>query len=405
MTTETTTALPGPFRRLWAASAVSNLGDGVRLTALPLLATELTSNPNAIAGVAVAQQLPWLLFALHGGVLADRYDRRNLRIGLDTMRAVAMGALTLLIVFDRASIIALFVVAAIISAAEVVVDTSSMALIPSLVDESQLERAGGIMSSTELIAGSLAGPPLGGLLFAGAVAAPFGFDAMSFLLAALVASTILGGYRATGPDIGAAVTTSMRGEIAEGFRWLWQHPLLRNLALVSTALGFANLMAGAVLVLFARETLDLGPFGFGLLLVPSAVGGVFGSLLAQRLRNFRLGLVLGAAVMFSALAMIAIGFTTNAYLVGLLSAFDAAAVLVWNVLTVALRQRLIPDHLLGRVGACYSFFVFLAMPLGAVMGGLIADVWTLPTVFVVAGTFQLAVAMIVPYAARTSGAK
>lgn len=392
-------ALPGAFKRLWVASAVSNLGDGVRLATLPLLATELTSNPQAIAGVTVAQQLPWLLFVLVGGVLADRYDRRNLRVVLDVARGVVVAVLTLLIAFDQASLIALFAVAALISAAEVVVDTSAVAIIPSIVHESELERAGGIISSTELIAGTLVGPPLGGLLFAGAVALPFGFDAMSFLLAALVASTMLGDYR---PDLtgDAAALRSVRREVVEGMTWLWRHALLRDLALASTVLGFANLMFTAILVLFAGDTLGLGPFGFGLLLVPSAIGGVAGTLLAQRVKRFPLGTVLAGSVVSSSLSLIAIGATTNVYLVGFLFALNACAILVWRVITVALRQRLVPRHLLGRVGASYRFFVFLGMPLGAYVGGVLADVTSLPTVFVVAGCVQLVAAVVVPFAVR-----
>ena len=400
LTTPPATRLPSSFWRLWAASGVSNIGDGIRAAALPLLATELSSDPRVIAGVAVCQQLPFLLFALVGGVASDRLDRRWLRVRLDALRFIAVALFTLLIVMDQASIVILFAVTLVISAAEVVVDNTTTALVPSLVEDHQLERAGGIMASTFLIGGSLIGPPLGGVLFATAIAVPFGADAATFLIAAIVAASIPGSFR---PEQQASdVGTSMVAQIKAGMAWLWKHRLLRNLALLSTMLGFVNMMFNSVLVLLARDTLDLGAFGFGLLLVPSAIGGVIGSLLAQRFRTTPLPLVLTAVVVISAVAIAATGMTTIVVLVGLLTAVDSCAVVVWNVLTIALRQRMIPDHLLGRVTASYSFFVFLAMPLGALAGGFLAAATSVPTVFVVAGCVQLVIACIVPFAVRAA---
>lgn len=390
--------LPGAFLRWWAASAASNLGDGVRVTALPLLATELTTDARLVAGVAVAEQLPWLLLILPGGVLADRLDRRDLRVRLDLVRAATMIALTVIVATGSTSIVIVLAVAAILGAAESIVDSSSLALVPALVLDDELERAGALMSSTELIVNSLAGPPLGGLLFAAAMSIPFGLDAASFVAAAVIASTVSGDFRPHGDSIGER--RSVRGDIAEGFRWLWGQPLLRNLALVSTVLGFANLMTVAVFVLFARETLELGPFAVGLLLVPPALGGVAGSMLAPRLTLLPLGRVLTVAVATSGLTLVAIGVAPTIWVVALMSAVEAAAILVWNVLTVALRQRVVPDHLLGRVGASYRFLVYGAMPVGAFVGGVIADSTSLPTTFVVAGAIVLATAAIVPVAAR-----
>ncbi len=393
--------LPGRFRRLWAASAVSNIGDGVREVALPLLATELTDDPRLIAGVAIAERLPWLLLILPGGVLTDRYDRRDLRVRLDTMRAIVMAALAVLVVTDNASLVAIFAVAAILSGAESVVEGSTMALVPALVDDSRLEQAGGLLKSTELIGNGLVGPPIGGLLFAAAAFAPIGFDASSFAIAAVIASTIPGRFR---PKVDSARTSppSFRRELAEGFRWLWHQPLLRNLALVSTLLGFSAFMHSAVFVLFAREELGLGPIGFGLILVPPAVGGILGSLLANRLRHLPLRRTLTASVAIGGMAVFAIALTDIPAVVAVLSAVDAGVILFWNVLTIALRQRLIPDHLLGRVGASYRFFVYAAMPVGALAGGIIADRFSLQTAFYIAGSLQMATALLLPLATRAS---
>jgi len=395
--------LPGRFRRLWAASAVSNIGDGVREVALPLLATELTDDPRLIAGVAIAERLPWVLLILPGGVIADRADRRDLRVRLDTLRALVMAALAVLVATDHASMLAIFAVAATLAGAESVVEGSTMALVPSLVDEPQYERAGGLLTSTELIGNGLIGPPLGGLFFALAFVLPFGFDAASFAAAAVIASTISGRFRPE-PDHVNVALPSFRTELAEGIRWLWGQPLLRNLALVSTLLGFSALMHGAVFVLFATEVLDLGPVGFGLLLVPPAIGGVVGSLLANRLRHRPLGRTLTIAVAFGGISIFTIALTDLPIVVGLLSAVDAGSILLWNVLTVALRQRIIPNRLLGRVGATYRFCVYAAMPFGALAGGVIANRFSLQAAFFVAGSLQIGTALLVPLATRPARA-
>lgn len=393
------TALPGRFKRLWAASAVSNIGDGVREVALPLLATELTSDPRLIAGVAIAERIPWMVMILPGGVATDRYDRRNLRVRLDIGRAIVMGALAVLVATDNASMIAIFVVAALLAGGESVVEGSTMALVPSLVSRPQYERAGGLLTSTELVGNGLIGPPIGGLLFALATVLPFAFDAVSFAVAAAIAASIAGRFRPT-PTPTAGSSRSFRRELVEGFRWLWRQPLLRNLALVSTLLGFSGFMHSAVFVLFARDVLGLGPVGFGLILVPPAIGGVVGSLLANRLRHRPLGPTLTAAVAIGGIAVFAIALTDIPVVVALLSAIDSAAVLLWNVRTIALRQRIIPNHLLGRVGASYRFFVYAAMPLGALAGGIVADQFSIESAFLIAGALQIGTAVLIPFATR-----
>ncbi len=394
--------LPAGFHRLWAATAVSNIGDGVRTTALPLLATQQTSDPRLIAGVAVAQRVPWLLLILPGGVLADRHDRRNLRVRLDVFRAAVMAVLAVLVIAGSASIVAIFVVAALLAAAESTVDSSSMALVPALVDSDQLEQAAGRMSSTELVAGDLIGPPIGGLLFAAAVALPFGLDAASFLLAALIAASIPGSFRPPSDDSSTS-SRSFRRELKEGFSWLWNQKLLRNLALVSVLLGFSNMVHLSIFVLFAKEELGLGPFGFGVILVPPSIGGVIGSIVTPRFRHSPLARTLTILVILGGCALVAIGFTTNVVLVALLLAVDSGVILAWNVLTMALRQRLIPGRLLGRVGASYRFLVFFGMPFGALAGGFIANAVSLPAAYVVAGALQLVAAIVVPFAVRSAG--
>ena len=376
---------------------MSNLGDGLRLTALPLLATSITTDPRAIAGIAVADRVPWLVFILPGGAWADRFDRRLLRMRLDTARAVVMVGFVCLIAVDRASVVAIYVVAALLASGEAIVDSSSMALVPATVDQRDLERAGSRLSSTELLTNGLIGPPLGGLLFGVAMVVPFGIDAASFAAAAITMVLLSGSFA---PADGGVTDESMTRQIGEGFRWFWRRPVLRNLALVSTALGTASFIGAAVFVLFATQTLDLSATGYGLLLVPAAVGGIAGSLLAPKLTNSSLRLVLATSVTCSGIATSITSAISIPVLVGALAAISAAAVLTWNVLTLALRQRSIPDHLLGRVGASYRFLVYIGMPFGALAGGFLANAFGIRSALAVNGATFIAIGLSIPYLLR-----
>lgn len=393
-------ALPRNFRLLWAATALSNIGDGLRLVAMPLLATSVTSDPRLIAGVTVAQRLPWLFFILPGGAWADRVDRRRLRMRLDVARCAVMLVLVGAIVVDQVSIWVIFVVTALLASAEAVVDSSSMAMVPATVDHRDLERAVGRLGSTELAMNDVVGPPLGGLLFGLAVAIPFGLDALTFAGAALVMGMMSGSYR---PAAAVSVTgdqPTMRASLAVGIRWLWNHRLLRTLAIVSTALGTASFIGNAVFVIFATDTLGLSEFGYGVLLVPGAVGGIAGSLIAPRFNRFPLRRTLPVAVLGSGAATWSMAATSSPVVVGVLSGVSLGSVMVWNVLTVALRQRLIPDEMLGRVGASYRFLVFLGMPFGALVGGLIANEFDVRTAIAVSGALLVVVALLLPVVLR-----
>jgi MFS family permease len=394
------TPLPRNFRLLWAATGLSNLGDGLRLVAMPLLATSVTSDPRLIAGVAVAQQLPWLFFILPGGAWADRFDRRVLRMRLDWARAAVMSLLVAAISFDQLSIVVIYVVAALLASAEAVVDSSSMAMVPATVVGADLERAGGRLASTELGMNDLVGPPLGGLLFGLAVAVPFGVDAMTFAGAALVMSFMTGSYRPAASSVASEVKPSMRASLAEGVGWLWNHHLLRTLALVSTALGTASFIGNAVFVIFATDTLGLSDFGYGLLLVPGALGGIAGSLVAPQLTRFPLRRTLPVAVVGSGASTWLMALTSLPALVGVLSAVSLGSVMVWNILTIALRQRLIPDEMLGRVGASYRFLVYLGMPFGAVVGGVLANEFGVRAAIFVSGSVLVMVGLLLPLVLR-----
>ena len=244
------------YWRLWSASVVSNLGDGIDAAALPLLAATLTRDPRLVAGMAVAFTLPWLLFALPAGAIVDRLDRRKVMYRVNIVRAALVGVIALSVVTDTASIWLLYVIAFSLGTCETLFDNAAQSILPSIVETDQLELANGRQYAGEVVANTFVGPPIGGILFAVAASVPFWLDSASFLIAALLVATIAGSFRPAGAKV-AGEKRSLRADIAEGVRWLRNHRLLRTLALVLGALNFASWLGMATAVLFAQEILGL----------------------------------------------------------------------------------------------------------------------------------------------------
>jgi len=369
-----------PFQRLLVATGASSFGDGIRWVVMPLMATQLTSDPRLITGVFVVDRLPWLLFLLPGGALADRYDRLRLRVALDAFRAVVGAAFVVLAATGHVGLASVYLVTLLMASADAFVDSSSMALVPALVDDDDLERAGGHMEATEIVSRDLAGPAIGGVLFTIGLVVPLAVDALSFAVSAAVAVTIRGSFRAASlerADSGVGSTAKAARDLArsirEGMVWLWRQRTLRSLACLSTGMGLVTMMFMSVLVIFATDDLGLDARGYGLLMVPAAIGATLGSWVAPRLRRLPLATAVGGAVIVTGCAGILISRTSTVPIVAVLLALDAAGVFVWNVLTIAFRQRTIPDEMLGRVSAGYRFLLSLGMPVGALIGGILAS--------------------------------
>jgi MFS family permease len=183
------------YAKLIAARTVSNLGDGMTLVAGPLLAAALTREPLLIAGLALAQRLPWLLFALVSGALVDRLDRRRLMAAVDTLRSAAVSFLGVAVLFDFAGLTLMYTVFFFVGTAETLFDTASVSVLPAVVPKEDLQKANGRLYSAQILANNMAGPPLGGFLFASAAALPFLLDAATFAAAAALVLTLRGSFR------------------------------------------------------------------------------------------------------------------------------------------------------------------------------------------------------------------
>jgi len=393
-------ARPGTnFGKLWTASTVSFLGDGVTLAAGPLLAASVTRDPVLVAGVAVAQQLPWLLFSLPGGALVDRLDRRRVMWISDAVRCAAIGFLGGAVLLDLASLPILYAAFFVLGAATVPFSAASTSILPSVVTREGLAGANGRLFGAQVVAGQMVGPPLGGLLFASSTSLPFLVDAGSFVAASALVLAMDGTFRATG--LQEVPRTTLRAEISEGFAWLWGHRLLRTLAM---ALGVMNLTSAAtiaVLVLFAGGRLGLGSLGYGLLLSSLAVGGVLGALCAGRVVGWLgAGTTMRGGLLVEASTSAVIALSHNTYVVGTMLALFGFHAIVWNVVTISLRQELVPDGLLGRVNSSYRLLGMGGAAVGALLGGLLAKGFGLTAPFWFAAA---SVAVMTVVAWRTLG--
>ena len=376
--------LPPSYWKLWLASAGSNLADGMFWIALPLLAVRLTDSPGLIAGVLVASRLPWLLFALVAGALADRLDRRRTMILVDLFRAGLLGGLAAATFADLASLPLLYVVAFALGVAETLFDTSAQSIMPNLVEPDRLSRANGRLYAVELTMNQFVGPPVGGFLAAAGIGLAFGTGAAAYLLAAVSLLTIAGSFR----PVREGPPTRMHHEIAEGLRYLFGHPLLRVLALM---VGISNLASSAVFSIFVLYAVAPGPLGldevgFGLLTTALAVGSLIGSFLVERFERL-LGRanLLAIAMGVNALVLMAPALTTFVPAIAAAWVVGGLVGIGWNVVTVSLRQRIVPDRLLGRVNASYRLLAWGTMPVGAALGGIAGEVFGVRAVFLIFG--------------------
>jgi MFS family permease len=385
----------GPeYRKLWSASTVSNVGDGVTQVAGPLLAASLTRDPVLVAGIAFSQQLPWLLFSLISGALVDRLDRRRVMWTVDAFRTVLLGFLGLAVLLDFVNVPLLYVVFSLMGTAETLFDTASVSILPAVVPPENLQKANGRLFGAQIVSNQMAAPPLGGLLFAVAASVPFFLDAGSFAAASALVLFMRGKFRVERPE-GTSPTT-LRVEISEGLRWLWGNRLLRTLAI---SLGIMNLTSAAtisIFVLFAQERLGLGSVGYGVLLTSIAVGGVAGSLAAERFAGWLgAGTTMRIGLMIEAASTGVIALSREPLVVGAMLALFGFHAIVWNVITISLRQQIIPERLLGRVNSVYRLLGLGGMSVGALLGGVLARGFGLTAPFWFASLSVAALAVVV----------
>jgi len=384
--------LPSAYYKVFSASAISNLGNGVAAVAYPWVASSLTRSPILLSIIGLMSTLPWLLFSLPAGVFIDRFARKSVIVFTDLFRGAVTVVVALALFFERSRVhlvnshinaaaihtnmalyLLLLVASFLLSCGVVLGNSASQTFMPMIVQGPLLEKANGRMWSAESVTENFMGPPLASLLLSLSVFAPLFFDAASFFgsagLIALVATS------AIRPQIKSEKAPDFRREIKEGLHWLWHNTFLRDLAII---LGFFNFISSiffSVFVLFAQEDLHTTVFTYGLLVTGAAFGGTIGGIFAPKLtQRVGRGKILAFALIVNPLASFALAASSHWQIGWFLGAIEMFGAICWNVVTVTMRQEIIPDQLLGRVNSAYRFFGLGMQPLGALLGGAIVSI-------------------------------
>lgn len=371
------------FRWLLASSWTSNVGDGIALAAAPLLIASMTSSPILVAAGAILQFLPWLLFGLHAGAIADRFDRRRLVMTANAARAIVLAALCVFLTTGTANIWIVLAVAFLYGTAEVFVDTAGSTLLPMLVTPADLGVGNARLQAGYLVANQFAGPPLGAFLFAAGSAWPFLVEIVCVLLAVVLISRM-----ATTPLPPREEHAPVHTDIAEGLRWLWRNPPVRMLVIIILAFNVTWAAPWGVLVLYATEHLHMGAIGYGALTTASALGGILATMTFGWLeRHVSFATLMRVVLTLEVLMHLAFALTSTGWLALVIMFFFGAYAFVWGTISTTVRQRLVPAELQGRVASVNMVGVFGGMVIGQALGGVIAQTWglTAPWWFAFAG--------------------
>ena len=377
------------FRWLLSSSFVNNVGDGIAVSAGPLLVASQTRDPFLVSMALLSEWLPALLFGVIGGVAADRFDRMRMVVLVNVGRSFVLAVLVVTIVGGAVNIALVLLALFVLGTAETFADSASSTLIPSLVAREDLGVANARMNGAFLLTNQLLLPPVGAFLFAVGPAIPFAANAAGFALGAVLISRVVTDVREARAD-----RPGVRAEMLEGIRWLLAHPPMRTLALTIVTFNVTYGAAWSVLVLYARDRLGMNEVGFGLLTTAIAIGGLFGIAVYDRLeRRFALADIMRVGLLIETFTHLSLALTRSpAVALATLVVFGGHA-FVWGTTSTVVRQRAVPDELLGRVGGVYRVAIMGGLVIGAPIGGLLARTFgiTAPFWFAFAGSAALVV--------------
>ena len=367
----------GPaFNRLFSASVISNLSDGLLAVAAPLLAISLTKDPILISMLSAFVMLPWLLFAIPIGLIVDRSNKRLLITFTNSIRFITAGLVALAISTETITIYWLLLATFLIGTCEVATDTAAQSLIPVILEKKNFEKANSRMNIAETVIQNFIGAPLSGFLYATAIVLPFILNSLGFLIAAFFVFMIPAHLISQGSSAETSVTEkkSFISEIKFGLNYLWNDRPLRRLVATTTSLGLFYSLSTSTLILFITEILEVQAKYFGVLMAGAGSGGVLGGILTPILsKKFGRGAVLAVAIFISSITVVFQGISPNVWVFGVIGFISAFAITNWNILLMSCYQVLIPADLYGRIHGARRTFVWGVMPIGALLGGVIAQ--------------------------------
>ena len=365
----------GPaFNRMWASSIVSNLSDGILIAAAPLLAISLTDSTVLISAIGASVMLPWLLFAIPIGAMVDRVDRRFILAGANATRSAVVGALALLITTDHVTIYWLLVASFVIGVCEVAADTTAQSLIPQILEEKSFEKGNSRLQISETVIQGFVGGPLSGFIYAIAIALPFFINSLGLAVASLLALSIPIKYlQDVRTDNVEKEKTKFMADMKFGIKYLFNEKVLRRLVITTASIGVCYSMGTATMVLFIIKELELPEKLFGVILTIQGIGAVAGAFMAPRLsKKFGRSNVMTFGITSSSLVLLLQGFSPNIYIFVALATFGGFAISQWNILLMATYQTVIPNELYGRIHGTRRTLVWGMMPVGSLLGGVLA---------------------------------
>jgi MFS family permease len=386
----------GPaFNRMWAASVISNLSDGILIAAAPLLAISLTDSTVLISAIGAMVMLPWLLFAIPIGVLVDRIDRRFILAGANATRSAVVGVLAVLIATHHVSIYWLLVASFVIGVCEVAADTTSQSLIPQILEEKNFEKGNSRLQISETVIQGFVGAPISGFIYAIAIALPFFINSLGLAVAALLAFSIPIKYlQDVRKDDIEKEKKKFVADMKFGIRYLYNEKVLRRLVLTTASIGVCYSMGTATMVLFIIKALELPKQLFGVILTIQSLGAISGAFMAPRLsKKFGRSTVMTFGITSSSAVLLLQGFSPNIYIFVALATFGAFAVSQWNILLMATYQTVIPTELYGRIHGTRRTLVWGMMPVGSLLGGVLAH-YSLRLPMFVGGTIATTLAFL-----------
>ncbi|MHA6618457.1 MFS transporter [Pseudonocardia sp. DLS-67] len=390
------------YRRVVAASGLANLGDGVRQVALPLLAAAITQDAVLVAGLTAIAYVPWMLLGLPIGALVDRTRPELFVLWAAVSRGVLFGLLTLALLLDVRSMLLLYAVAFLLGVGEAAYDNASQSLIPRVVDDADLERANSALVSVERLGQDLVGPAVGGVMFAAAASLPFAVSAAAMLLAGVLVM----GLRTPAPVVeGRPTPRTVLREAADGMRWLLGARFVRTIILTGAGLTFFTQTWEGLLVLLAVGPMGTSETVFGLILAGGAVGGIVGAMLtAPLVRRYPQRALQVVALVVAAVGNFVLAAFPTPVLAAVVLSTTSFSFALWNVLSVTIRQRLVPAAVLGRVNAAARTLSMTAAPLGALAGGGLATALDLRAPLWVSGLAMVVITGLFVVATRDVGA-
>ncbi|MEO8461568.1 MAG: MFS transporter [Chloroflexota bacterium] len=357
------------FRWLLVANIVTNAGDGIALAAGPLLVASQTRDPLLVSMALLSEYLPVLLFGVVGGAIADRFDRRRLVVAVNLGRAFVLLVLATAIATGNVNIGLVLIALFVLGTAETFADAASSTLVPGLVERRDLGIANARMQGAFLLTNQLVAPPIGAFLFAFGMALPFAANAAAFSLGAVLVARLVRTVPRTAPTSQSSLAADMRA----GIRWLVGHPPMRTLALTIFTFNVTYGAAWGVLVLYAGDRLGMDAVGFGLLTTAMAIGGIIGTVSYGRLeRRFSLADIMRVGLLIETGTHLILALTTIPVVALLTMVFFGAHAFIWGTTSTVVRQRAVPDPLLGRVTGVYRVAIMGGLVIGTPIGGILA---------------------------------